>query len=216
MFELESNGYKREEVDKYVAQLKNQLLQYRLDTLEAEQKALDIKKKAEELDVKEKSIMKAINAFEDSQKAQQESSKNIYALKIEQMELVNNKAAELIRTICNRHPEINHDDILAQNIEDFNDMIKDIKKREEVPFITSRINTENDSIRMLLGKMQEYRKAQDSPREVHIERKDISKNTMQSDVNYESGFNLEEAVNPKQDLKEIMKAFDFFNSDEKF
>lgn len=30
----------------------------------------------------------------------------------------------------------------------------------------------------------------------------------------DSGFNLEEALNPKEDLEEIMKAFDFFNTDE--
>lgn len=30
----------------------------------------------------------------------------------------------------------------------------------------------------------------------------------------ESGFDLKEAVNPKEDLNEIMKAFDFFNSDD--
>ena len=27
----------------------------------------------------------------------------------------------------------------------------------------------------------------------------------------DSGFSLEEALNPKEDLEEIMKAFDFFN-----
>ena len=31
----------------------------------------------------------------------------------------------------------------------------------------------------------------------------------------ESGFNLKEAVNPKEDLEEIMKSFDFFESDNK-
>ena len=29
----------------------------------------------------------------------------------------------------------------------------------------------------------------------------------------ESGFDLKEAVNPKDDLEEIMKAFDFYNDD---
>jgi len=30
----------------------------------------------------------------------------------------------------------------------------------------------------------------------------------------ESGFDLEEALNPKEDLEEIMKAFDFFTSND--
>ena len=31
----------------------------------------------------------------------------------------------------------------------------------------------------------------------------------------ETGFDLKEAINPKEDLDEIMKAFDFYNDDKK-
>ena len=39
-----------------------------------------------------------------------------------------------------------------------------------------------------------------------------NKNGFDSD---DSGFDLKEAVNPKEDLEEIMKAFDFYNDAKK-
>ena len=108
--------------------------------------------------------------------------------------------------------------------------------------ITSPTKTENDSMRILLNKMQDYRRGQDGPREVKIIRNtedhknqirpvsdmQLSENDPydtiadkflasspekkeERSIKQANGFDLKEAINPKDDLAEIMKAFDFFN-----
>ncbi len=61
-------------------------------------------------------------------------------------------------------------------------------------------------MRMLLNKMQDYKKGQEPPKEVHIP---LTKS--QPAQPSESGFSFDEALNPTEDLEEIMKAFDFYN-----
>ena len=108
--------------------------------------------------------------------------------------------------------------------------------------------TDNDSMRILLSKMQEKRGSEAPVREVRIERnydskersiflKPVTEMKLGADDDYENlvdkflaskpideqpkampivsnGFDLKEAVTPKDDLSEIMKAFDFYNDDD--
>ena len=62
-------------------------------------------------------------------------------------------------------------------------------------------------MRALLSKMHEYKKVQDSPKEVRI-----TTNKEQPKPSDEA-FSFEEALHPTEDLEEIMKAFDFYNQD---
>ena len=90
-------------------------------------------------------------------------------------------------------------------------------------------------MRLLLNKMQEYKKGQDYPREIRIstykndddeippylqflqakpDNPPMQTPIIPQDVS-ESGFSFQEALNPKEDLEEIMKAFDFYNEGKK-
>lgn len=210
MFNIEDNGYNREQVDKYVAEMKRELLEYKFNVLESEKKVLDIQKRTEALDSKEKSILKALKAIEDAQKAQEEGSKNIYTLKLEQISIVYNKAIQIINELWNRHPELKNDGIVKDSLDDFTAMIEDLRKRDFLTAVNSGVSAGNDSMRILLNKMQESRRTQDQPKEVKISRMDNKPHINEAQ---ENKFSLEEAVNPKEGLEEIMKAFDFFNED---
>ena len=66
-------------------------------------------------------------------------------------------------------------------------------------------------MRVLLGKMQEYRRSSEPAKEVKISRVNPK---VQNEIKEPDGkFDLKEAVNPKMGLEEIMKAFDFFNNE---
>lgn len=212
MFKSEFNGYDREEVDAYITRLKAELLEQKFSLLESEKKRLDNQKQKEEVEAKEKNILKAIQVFEDAQKFQEEGSRSMYALKIEQMTLVYRKFEDVLKKIYLLHPELQDDKELAKTIDELDDVLSKAKGETTVGVLTSPVNSDNDAMRMLLSKMQEYRKSGDSPKEVRIAR--ITAKSVAPENESSNGFDLKEAVNPKMGLAEIMKAFDFFNNEE--
>ncbi len=215
MFKNEFNGYDKEEVDEYIAKLKTEIMEQKLAILESEKKCLDAQKHKEEVEAKEKNILKAIQVFEDARKAQEDGSRSIYALKIEQMRLVYRKVEEVIKKIYLLHPELENDKVLSSIVADLDDDLAQAKNENSRGILTLPVNSHNDSMRVLLGKMQEYRKssetvANEQPKEVKIARITVKK---ESELPDENGFDLKEAVNPKIGLDEIMKAFNFFNEE---
>ncbi len=212
MFKNEFNGYNREEVDQYITRLKAELMQQKFSLLESEKKCLDAQKQKEEVETKEKNILKAIQVFEDARKFQEEGSKSIYALKIEQMTLVYRKFEDVLKKIYYLHPELERDNELGRLVSELDEVLESAKGETVTGILTSPVNSDNDSMRVLLGKMQEYRKNSENPREVRIARINVKKQPESEISTEENGFDLKEAVNPKLGLEEIMKAFDFFNN----
>lgn len=206
MFKSELNGYNREEVDSYITRLKAELMEQKFNLLESN---LDVQKQREEVETKEKNILKAIQVFEDARKFQEEGSKSMYALKIEQVTLVYRKFEDVLKKIYLLHPELEKDKELAKLVEELQGVLDKAKGESVTGILTSPINSDNDSMRVLLSKMQDYRKANDMPKEVKIARINVKKQPVSQPEG--SGFDLKEAVNPKIGLDEIMKAFDFFN-----
>ncbi len=207
MFKSELNGYNREEVDSYITRLKAELMEQKFNLLESN---LDVQKQREEVETKEKNILKAIQVFEDARKFQEEGSKSMYALKIEQVTLVYRKFEDVLKKIYLLHPELEKDKELAKLVEELQGVLDKAKGESVTGILTSPINSDNDSMRVLLSKMQDYRKANDMPKEVKIARINVKKQPVSQPEG--SGFDLKEAVNPKIGLDEIMKAFDFFNN----
>ena len=147
--------------------------------------------------------------FENARKFQEEGSKSIYALKIEQITLVYNKFEDFLSNIFILHPELKSDREISKQIDELNNILQKAKGETVTDILTSPVNSNNDSIRALLSKMQDYRKASDSPKEVRIARINVKKQVEEPNSDE---FDLKEAVNPKIGLDEIMKAFDFFNN----
>ncbi len=240
MFETQYNGYDRKSVDEYIAKLKNEIMEQKLSILDNEQKYMDYREKRAELETRERNLYKAVKAFQDAQKIKDEGTKTLYTLKLEQLSQLYKKAENLIKNIYLRHPEIEKDMQIKNLFTDFEQLLESTKSNDNYgSVLNAPISTENDSMRILLSKMQDYRMTKDRPREVRFERmqtetrlqiKPVCADSQINDVDDflkapvgenkyfkspdESGFNLDEAINPKEDLETIMKAFDFFTDDE--
>ena len=153
MFKSELNGYNREEVDSYITKLKAELMEQKFNLLESN---LDVQKQREEVENKEKNILKALQAFEDAQKFQEEGSKSMYALKIEQVTLVYRKFEDVLKKIYLLHPELETDKELAKLVDELQGVLDKAKGESVTGILTSPINSNNDSMRVLLSKMQDY------------------------------------------------------------
>lgn len=205
MFSQEINGYRKSEVDSYIQRMKAnyeaKLMEEKLKVLDAEKKVLDLKNERFEIENKEKNIMTALNVIEKAKRFQEEGGKNFYKLIMDKLEL-------LVSELDLKFPQLRNDQDFDELVDEFSEMISSYRDRlDRVTDLTHPINSENDSMRLLLGKMQDYKKVQEPPKEVHIP---IAKQKPLSTVS-ESGFSFEEALNPTDDLEEIMKAFDFYN-----
>ncbi len=211
MFKSELNGYDKQEVDSYITRLKTELMEQKFSLLESEKKSLDAQKQREEVEAKEKNILRAIQVFEDTRKFQEEGSRSLYALKVEQMTLVYRKTQDVLKKIYFLHPELQSDRELSGLVSELEDVLNKAKGESVAGVLTSPVNSDNDSMRVLLGKMQEYRKNSESPKEVKIARINVKKEPYEPQEE-SNGFDLKEAVNPKIGLDEIMKAFDFYNN----
>ncbi len=211
MFSQEFNGYNKNEVDAYVRQIKasyeSRLMEEKLKALDSEKKVLDIKNARLEIENKEKNIMTALNVIEKAKKFQEEGSKKYYKLIMDKLEL-------LVKELGLKFPMLHENPDFEDILDEFTSMVKEFKsKLETTTNITQPIYSDNDSMRLLLNKMQDYKKGQEPIKEVHITtiKPDETVQLPQYKDTSESGFSLEEALHPTDDLEEIMKAFDFYN-----
>lgn len=241
MFSSEINGYNKNEVDRYIAKLKSDnealIMEEKLKVIESERKLLDAKKYVSDIENRQRNI---ISALESYKKFQDEGNKNLENLRGEQFKLVYQHILNFFEELKSIYPGIEHNHSYKELLEDISKILNQNRQTQ-----TSQKNTvsENDSMRMLLNKMQQYKREQTGiVREVHIERagKNLIKPVTDMSLNDEdkfdtladkflstrpeenertmkiqsSGFDLKEAISPTQSLAEIMKAFDFYNSDD--
>lgn len=231
--------YTREEVDAVVKSLNAQhektLMEERLKLLEAEKKIMAFKQKWEEVEVREKNIVSALESFK---KQQNEGTRNIELLRGEQLRMIYLNLQSFLQEMNKRYPGILLSASYKKIVGDIEAVLaKNDAKRDEI----IEIGTENDPMRLLLLKMQDKRTVS-TPKEVKVERvvdrpsqiKPVCEMELSDGDKYDSlvdkflstrpeeprvntiqstGFDLKEAVSPTQDLSEIMKAFDFYNPD---
>ena len=271
-FSVAKNGYNKKEVELYIKDLLTKVedLEQKNQKLENELKFYQGQKK--EIKEKNESISIALTAAVEKAKQIEKSSNNVYKLKIQQLNLLYSKWEKLLDEIVDKYPQIEQVENVQQLLTKFKDDIKNTLKDDfKLCSITSPVKTDNDTIRLLLKKLNTYPK--DEPiKTVKVERKQLSKDmlTSQTELNRiedkaslikpicntslnekttdgedladkfleddsiennayaniitskvgaipevnESGFDLKEAINPKDDLDEIMKAFDFFDPNE--
>lgn len=244
MFTTEFNGYNRREVDSQLAKMKGSyeamLMEERLKVLDAEKKVMELRKKEKEFEEREKNIKSMLDSF---RKVQAQGSSNIDILRIEQLKIIYLQILEFMKELGNKYPGIIANPAYRKLSADVQSILtKSAMKKEQT------ISTDNDSMRILLSKMQEKRGSEASVREVRVERntefkertinlKPVTEMQLNEGEEYENlvdkflnskpveeqpkampivsnGFDLKEAVTPKDDLSEIMKAFDFYGGDD--
>lgn len=258
MFSFEINGYNKKEVDDYILELKAQyetkIMEERLKNLEAEKELFEIKKEKTNLEYRIKNILAIVSTLNKVKEFEEKGMKNLYTLKIKQINLISEKTERLIEEL----DEL--DDRPDDLIIDFKNLLNLCKRIETEENLNDSNNNLNSNFKTLLEKMNEF-KLNNSPKEVKIERNtlNLSNNTIQNNTpivenkeppvienkepddepftrseklkrlidhylgpkNREvvekelenSGFDFSEALHPTEDLEEIMKAFDFYNSD---
>ena len=261
MFKTEKNGYSKSEVDSYIKKIvtdhDREIMDYKMKNLELEKKILE-----------ERPDKNSANEFAEAltnamEKAKQieTSWRNIYKLKIQQLDLLYNRFQTLFTEALEKYPQLENIGNIKNVIDEFKSAVKLAMQEDFDTEITAPVQTDNDTIRRLLSKMANYGKEQDDIKVVKVKRrrnikdgkKDIyfeeksnikpiadvelaqnenydsplekflqeesqehsydkflSKNPNNSLEPNESGFDLKEAVNPTEDLEEIMKAFNFY------
>ena len=166
-FSEQFNGYNKQEVDAYIERLKasyeSKLMDEKLKTLESERRLLNFKNQHAELANKEKSILEALDVLEKAKKFQEEGTRSFYSLVFDKIKL-------LVHELDMRFPNMRRNNEYNNIIQELYNLISDYKDKF-VPenYITNPINSSNDSMRLLLNKMQEYKKEPaKTPAEVKI------------------------------------------------
>lgn len=271
-FSVVKNGYDKKEVELYVDKLKAQLDIEKSKNKQLSEQIQDYKTKDSEIKAKGENISIALTAAVEKAKQIEKSSRNVYKLKIQQLGLLYNRWEKLLAAMLEKYPNIDEVDNVRTLLNDFKSNLKSTLKDDfQLSSITSPVQTDNDTIRLLLGKLNKMNANHSAePKKEKIERKHLSKDMLngqtelerieekaplikpiynssigageeyetladkfleQSSENSayaniitskvkaipevnETGFDLKEAINPKQDLDEIMKAFDFFEPED--
>lgn len=271
-FQNARNGYNKEEVNQYVDDILEQLKE-RDSKIESLEKSLEkYKAQEKEIEKKEENISIALTAAVEKAKQIEKSSKNVYNLKIEELEILYARWESVLNELVQKYPNLDEIDNVKKLMADFKANLKSNLK-EDFKFVgTNQSVQKQDPMRMLLNKMNTYldkqivekketktktRTRKQLPNdmlqkqtelsrleekssmikpiyEARIEKgekyeslldkfltedatpdsvyanKLTSKTGVMPEAN-ESGFDLKEAVNPKESLETIMKSFDFFN-----
>lgn len=273
-FQTARNGYNKEEVTQYINSLEEQLTNSNNKVLLLENQLNVYKSKEKEMQEKCDNISIALTAAVEKAKQIENSSKNVYNLKIEELEILYSRWESVLNELIQKYPNLDEIDNVKQLMANFKANLKsNLKEDFKFSNSTNSVLQESDPMRALLGKMNSYLDKQVSnkkavktktrPRkqlsqdmrqkqsklngleekstmikpifEARIEKgekyeslldkfltqdsspdsayanKLTSKITTLPEAN-ESGFDLKEAVNPKDSLETIMKSFDFFNN----
>lgn len=242
MFSSEYNGYNKKEVDEYLSNLKadheRMLMEERLKVLDAEKKVLDIKKKNIDVENRERNILAVLESFK---KLQAEGSRNIDVLRVEQLKtiyfqlqdfllelnekypglLVNNSYKKLVTDIENviQNTQTNQGQLVKANSGNDSMRIllskmKEKKNQDNVKEVrVERVKSvDTNQIRPVCDLQLNENDKYDNLVDKFLDTKPTEKETPKIEIQ-SNGFDLKEAINPKDDLSEIMKAFDFYSSD---
>lgn len=266
-FQEEKHGYNKTEVDFYVSDLEIKLSNKQKECERLKAQIQEIQAGQKDYQEKSQNITVALTAAVEKARQIEESSKNVYKLKIQQINLLYNRWEGFLEEMLKKYPKVEGVNNVKQMMSEFRASIKNTLKEDFKITNVGNINSDSDPIRTLLARMNDHIKnspAQQKPvKTATIERKKLSNDmlTKQTELerieekapmikpiyekhmtsskyenlvdeflretpkedNYaktlikeaypnvnESGFDLKEAVNPKEDLSEIMKAFDFY------
>lgn len=271
-FQNARNGYNKEEVNQYIDDILEKLNEKDAKIESLEKELAKYKEQEKEIEKKGENISIALTAAVEKAKQIENSSKNVYNLKIEELEILYARWESVLNELIQKYPNLDEIDNVKKLMADFKANLKSNLK-EDFKFVgTTQSVQKQDPMRTLLNKMNTYLDKQivekkETKTKTHT-RKQLSKDMLQKqtelsrleekstmikpiyeariekgekyeslldkfltedatpdsayankltsktgvmpEVN-ESGFDLKEAVNPKDSLETIMKSFDFFN-----
>lgn len=242
MFSTDLNGYNRREVDEYISNLKSNyektLMEEKLKVLETERRLMENKKRAQEVEAREQNIISMLESFK---KYQAEGNRNIEVLRAEQLKMVYLQLVAFLEKLNEKDPGLLVNTNYRRLVAEIEEILSSTRSYSEERGGTG---TENDPMRVLLNKMKdkkvqetprEVRIERVSEKSNFI--RPVTQMKLEENDDYDNlvdkfldtkppeeqprsmkiqsnGFDLKEAINPKDDLSEIMKAFDFYGGDD--
>lgn len=244
MFSTEYNGYNKAEVDKYIARLRadseKALMEEKLKLLDAEKKVYDLKETAREIAAKEASVIKMLQTFKD---LQAEGNRNIEILRGEQLKSIYLRLEKFLLSLSQNYPELIVNKSYKNLVFDIESIIENSDSRKEEGLVGAGSENDSMRIllnkmrekRVQDSSPREIRIERNSDRmhnikpvvEMQLSENDGYDTLVEKFLNTQptekqertmkiqsSGFDLKEAINPKDDLSEIMKAFDFYGGND--
>ena len=244
MFSTDFNGYNKHEVDDFVSNLKSNyekaLMEEKLKVLEAERKLLEMNKKAQEVEAREKNIVAMLESFK---KYQAEGNRNIEVLRGEQLRMVYIQLVDFLERLNEREPGLLLNSGYKKLLADIHEILDsaDARKEEIISAGTEndpmRILLSKMQGKRVQESPREVRIERNTDKDRGTLIKPVTQMTLEENDNYDNlvdkfldtkppeeqpramkiqsnGFDLKEAINPKDDLSEIMKAFDFYGGND--
>lgn len=226
-FSLERKGYNRQEVDSYIEAI---VTDYEMRLSEQKNRIFSLKDELEKKSTmpSDKDLMSSLLTAVERAKVIENSSKNIYELENKKLLLIYSKMEKILQDESMYNDENARKNLLK--------LIQDSRASLENSIVEHQKNIESvtstDPIKKLLTKMTRGRvENKDLRPKTSLEKSDYNRYLLEDNVrpngsNFENimfnvknekkeeadHFDLKEAVNPKEDLEEIMKAFDFYNN----
>jgi len=274
-FATSKNGFNKEEVQKYIQELENKLEEKESNIIELKNKMQKYVDSESIMKEKEENISIALTAAVEKAKQIEKSSRNVYLLKIQELEILYKRWENVLNEMIVKYPNLDEVDNVKKLLNDFKSTLKtNLKEDFKFTSISNHIEKSQDPMKDLINKINSYLgKHIETKKEPKVKpkiRKQLSMDILNkqtelnkleekatvikpiynakiekgekyenlldkfltqeavpdsayaniitaktgvvpSDIN-DSGFDLKEAVNPKDSLETIMKSFDFFNN----
>ncbi len=275
-FKIVKKGYDKKDVDQHILELEARLENKQQQIAKLEQELLYYRQNENEISERGQNITLALTAAVEKAKQIEKSSLNVYALKIQELQVLYARWEKVLNELVDKYPNLDEIDNVKRLMKEFkNSITSNLKEDFRFSSLQNEITPNSDPMRALLSKMNYYsNKRVDEGKKIRTakrERKPLSRDMRikQSELNKleeksmikpiftskleagegfetladkfltesatpdsayanklagkigaipepnNSGFDLKEAVNPKDDLEEIMKSFDFFKPENK-
>lgn len=152
-FTKQKNGYDEKQVEEYISSLS---LSYDKKLAEKDQEIKQLKNEVETIRKKEENIGLALTAAVDKAKEIEESSQNIYKLKLEQLTILYSKWEILLNEMIKKYPDIKAVSNVKEDMNNLKNSIKSALKDEFHIELMSKTPA-TDPIRALLNKLTQAR-----------------------------------------------------------
>lgn len=259
-FQISRNGFNKEEVIAFIDEKDEEISSLKKQIVDMNRELENYRSRDKALKEKEQNISIALTASVEKAKQIEQSSANVYKLKIEQLEILYSRWEKVLNEIVDKYPALDETDNVKKLLSEFKAAIKS-NLNEDFRFNTTKGMDvlSKDPMRALLNKLNsslsnqldnskiirtDKRPRKPIPKDMQNKQSELSRLTEKSemikpvyenkykeknnaasvidkfltdkkenngDIQVEpSGFDFKEALNPKEDLDEIMKSFDFF------
>lgn len=197
----------KQKIDNYYSkeqELKLEILDLTNQLIEKNDLIATLSKQINDFKAKEQSISAAIIAASEKAKQMEEASRKLFQIEIQRNRLLYMRMEQVLNELHTKYPEIKTD----TQIEDLSQRFKNLVSTnyDNIPTKSFMgdldIAEPEDPIKKMLNKITNYCDVKEQPA------KKITSDPENNVFKFSSGFDMREALNPTQELNDILKVFD--------